>query len=376
MHVIAISLGRNILNVESRDRLRAVAYARGVNAYHVIILTRKIHGYTHDVHEGTLHVYPTNSRTRFLMLWDAYRIGRKIIREQSAESIVITAQDPLEVGWLSWFLSRSKNTHLHVQVHGDYFSSDAWVGHSFVRRVKRFFAQVLLHRTPAIRVVSERIKRSLVTRGIPESKITVLPIRPELELFLSCEHTYRTQPPFTFLYLGRLAPEKNIPLIVNAFALAHKKHPNIRLRIVGEGSEQARIESLITSLGITGAVAVLPWTRDVAREMNAADVFLLASQHEAYALTLVEAMAVGLPIITTDVGCVGDVVRDGIHGIVVRDESVESYAHALEQMLAQVSKWKAYGEQGQATARKLAEQSHEKYVHAWVTALSHACREV
>ncbi len=373
---MTIGVARQLLIPGNRERVRQRAYAALLTKLSIVVLTRREHGFTDVQCEGNLKLYPTNSRTRFLMLWDAYRIGRNIIREERTEPIVVTAQDPLEVGWLSWFLTRSKSAHLHVQVHGDYFSSDAWVGHSLVRRVKRFFARVLLRRAPAIRVVSERIKRSLVARGIPESKITVLPIRPELESFLSCEHTYRTQPPFTFLYLGRLAPEKNIPRIVNAFAFAHKKNPNTRLRIVGEGSEQARIESLITSLGIKDAVTLSPWTHDVAREMNDADVFLLASQHEAYALTLVEAMAVGLPVITTDVGCVGEVFEDGVHGIVVKDAGVASYAHALVRMVTEAGEWKRYGEHGRATAQKLAGQSHEKYVRAWVTALSLACREV
>ncbi len=228
------------------------------------------------------------------------------------------------------------------------------------------FAFVLLKHTHAIRVVSERIKQSLVVRGIHAEKITVLPIRPELEAFLKMEHTVRENPPYTFLYVGRLASEKDIPRIVEAFAVVHKKNPDVRLRIVGEGPEKKRIEKLIQRLGCIGVITIAPWTEDIPREMVQADIFLLASRHEAYALTLIEAMAVGLPIVTTDVGCVGEVMRDGVHGLVVHEEGILPYAQKMEHLMMDTVFRKSCSREGRATGEKLALVTPEEYARTWV----------
>lgn len=368
MEVLAISLGKNILKAESRDRVRMQQYAENIDGYHLIILTRRRDGYAEEVHEGNLHLYPTHSYTRLGMLFSAFWVARRTIRNKKT-MWVVTAQDPLEIGWLSWFIARTTKAYLHIQVHGDYFSSAAWVGRSLFRYIRRFFALMLLRRAPLIRVVSNRIKSSLVTRGISGEKITVLPIRPELEAFLSYTHVVRDTPPYTFLFIGRLAPEKNISRIVRAFARVHREQSETHLRIVGEGRERERITGLIATLDITDAVTLLPWTDAVEKEMVKADVFLLASLHEAYALTLVEAMAVGLPLITTDVGCVGEVVLDGVHGLVVYEKNDRAYAEAMVRMMHDASFRIQCGKNGKYTAQALAEYSAEEYAQAWVTAL-------
>lgn len=366
-HVVTIGLARNILR-EGREQERMKLYAKHLERLSIIVLTRKEHGFTRVVQDGKLYVYPTNSHNRFMMLVDAFRMGFQILHEDIETRQIVSAQDPLLIGWFSWLLAKVTRVQFHVQVHGDYFGG-GWSGHSPLRHIQLFFALVLLRRTPAIRVVSERIKTSLTERGIKAEKISILPIRPELESFLSFTHVVRIIPPYTFLFIGRLAPEKDIARIVRAFALMHAQHPEARLRIVGEGSEREHIEELIVSLQITDAVALLPWTDDVPKEMSTADIFLLASKHEAYALTLVEAMAVGLPLITTDVGCVGEVVEDGVHGVVVYEEGDRAYAEAMLRLYTDADLQAKYGRAGKEIARTLAMTSPEAYVDAWVTAL-------
>jgi glycogen(starch) synthase len=369
MEVLAISLGKNILKAESRDRERMRQYAEHLDGYHLIILTRKQDGYTEEVHEGSLHLYPTQSHPRLGMLCTAFTLARKIIGRKKAPWVV-TAQDPLEIGWLALFIAQVTTVRLHIQVHGDYFSSDAWVGRSPFRYVRRFFALMLLRRASVIRVVSKRIMESLTLRGVDKEYITVLPIRPELESFLSTEHTYRTTPPYTCLFIGRLAPEKNIARIIRAFALVLQNGGDSVLKIVGSGEEQNTLMSLVRTLGIEKQVMFSAWTEHVQEEMNNADIFLLASKHEAYALTLVEAMAVGLPVVTTDVGCVGEVVVHGVHGLVVRDESDESYAEAMRELIQKPKLQEQYGRAGRRKASEVGEVIQDEYVRAWVRSLT------
>lgn len=372
MEVLAISLARQVLLSDSRERARMRSYAKHLEVYHMIVLTRREHGFRVPVREGNLHLYPTNSYSRFFMLVDAYRLSRRILRMHRDTPIVITAQDPLEVGWLSWILSRMTNVPLHIQLHSDYFSSNAWAKGSVIQKARRFMAMVLLRRVTAIRAVSERIRRSLMQRGINGAYITWLPIRPDIELFRESPHTFTDIPPCTFLYIGRLSPEKNVRRIIDAFALARRTCPHTELRIVGDGIEKVRITKQITELGLGAAIHLCPWTNDAPKEMARADVFLLASLHEAYPLAPIEAMAVGLPIITTDVGHAGEVERDGIEGIIVSDDSTSAYADAMIRMARDTTFRKLCGEHARARALELVQLTQNEYSHAWVKSVEQA----
>ncbi len=367
MNLLTISLGRHILEKGSREYMRMQMYATHFDAMHIVVLTRHTHGYVDAIHEGNLHIYPTHARTRIQMLCAAFLISRRIIKETPG-SFTVSAQDPLEIGWLSYFISLTTRALLHIQVHGDYFSSNAWVGTSLIRRLRRMFALTLLRTAPRIRVVSERIKSSLVSRGVKAERITVLPIRPELEAFLQVSYTPRTHGPYTFLYIGRLAPEKNILRIVEAFTSLCQTY-TIRLRIVGGGEELSSIERFIRDHHVEEKVELIPWTTDVPLEMARADVFVLASLHEAYALTLVEAMAAGLPIVTTDVGCVGEIVEDNVHALVVREAGVAVYAAAMRRMIEEPLLRAHFSETNKRTAHTLAQMSPQTYTQLWAASI-------
>lgn len=369
IRVLTISLARNILTKGSREYERMQLYVQQLSSYHIIILTRTEHHFTNDIHDGNLHIYPTNSTTRIGMLRDAYVIGKKILCEREDGATVITAQDPLEIGWLSFLLAHKTHTPLHIQVHGDYFSSNAWVGYSPYRYMKRGVARILLAHARGIRVVSVRIAESLVRAGISRSRITVLPIRPEIETFLAHTPPTRVSGAFTFLYVGRLSKEKNIPRILNAFLLLVEKYPNTQMRIVGKGPLEHFARTFIKRKNLINTVTVIPWTEDVPAEMARADIFLLASKHEAYALTLIEALASGVPVVTTDVGCVGELVIDGVHGLVVRERGAQSYMHAMESLMNDGALRSRCAENGKALAQELAKTSATAYATAWVHAL-------
>lgn len=371
MDVLMLSLGRKILERGSRERVRTEGYAKALSSLHIIVLTRREYAVASETHEGTLHLYPTNSRSRFMMPIDAFRIALRVVETSRTEPLVVSAQDPFILGWVCRFLTLFPKTRLHIQVHGDYFAK-GWAGRSLFRHFIRLFALILLKSAPAVRVVSERIKTSLVRRGVHADRITVLPIRPELESFLAVERVTRSEPPVRFLYVGRLAPEKDLPRILCAFAETLSRGCDATLRIIGEGDERKRLEALIGSLRLAERVHILPWTADVPAAMAESDVLLLASKHEAYALVLVEAMAAGRPVVTTDVGCVGEVVEDNVHGIVVRDEGISPYAAAILRMCVDADFRRTCGERGRERARELARSDDETYVRGWVTALSRA----
>ncbi len=375
MEILAISLGRNILQEKSGEHVRMQTYASMLEALHVVVLTRKSHGFSSVIHEGNLHVYPTNSSSRLMMLVDAYKIGKKILKKVQGDSVV-TAQDPFEIGMVSYLLTLHTRSRFHIQIHGDYFGASKWQQGSLIRKIRRIVARKLIKRACGVRVVSFRIKDSLVKEGFAPQKITILPIRPALEVFLDTEHKENNDGKFVFLMASRFAPEKNIGMAIRAFSTVAKEFKNIHLKLIGRGEEEKRIRSLVNALGISEYVTVLPWTEHLADDMSSAHVFLLSSDHEAYALTLVEALAAGLPVVTTDVGCVGDVVQDQIHGIVVPVGDEVGYTNALRRMVIDTTFRLACKKACREKARELVVYSNETYTKEWVACHSCKCEGV
>ena len=106
----------------------------------------------------------------------------------------------------------------------------------------------------------------------------------------------------TISTVGRLDPVKNQALLLKAFKRVLDNYPSARLKIVGDGSEKEKLTKLAQELSITSTVDFLGYREDVKEQLVSSDVFVLSSHYEAMPMTILEAMAVGVPVVTTDVG--------------------------------------------------------------------------
>jgi glycosyltransferase involved in cell wall biosynthesis len=122
---------------------------------------------------------------------------------------------------------------------------------------------------------------------------------------------------FTFVYVGRLAPVKNHGLLLHAFRTALSSKPELRLWMVGDGSERASLESMAAGLGISSQVTFWGQQLDVAPFFSAADAFIMSSKSEGLPMSLLQAFSLGLPAIVTDVGGMSEVVRLAKAGLTV-----------------------------------------------------------
>jgi glycosyltransferase involved in cell wall biosynthesis len=136
-----------------------------------------------------------------------------------------------------------------------------------------------------------------------------------------------------FIAVGHLVPQKGVDILLQAFALARRRHPELRLSIVGDGRERAALESLAHALALADAVEFLgaPTRQRLAALYREADAFVLASRHESFGVVVVEAMASGLPSVVTQCGGPEEII-DEDSGIVVPPESPELLADALLDM--------------------------------------------
>lgn len=137
---------------------------------------------------------------------------------------------------------------------------------------------------------------------------------------------------FTFVYVGRLQPVKNLPLMLNAFKLAISSAPTLRLWIVGDGTERGMLEELSVALGITNQVTFWGQQVDVGQYLSAADAFVMSSKSEGLPVSLLQAFSLSLPAIVPNVGGMAEVVRETEAGIVVPPEDAPAMAKAMLAM--------------------------------------------
>lgn len=137
---------------------------------------------------------------------------------------------------------------------------------------------------------------------------------------------------FTLVYVGRLEPVKNHGLLFRAFRAALSSLPDLRLWMVGDGSERKSLESLADELGIAERVTFWGHQTDVAPFFSCADAFVMSSRSEGLPLSLLQAFSLGVPAIVTDVGGMAEVVRLAQAGMIASPVDSGDMATAIVRM--------------------------------------------
>jgi glycosyltransferase involved in cell wall biosynthesis len=137
---------------------------------------------------------------------------------------------------------------------------------------------------------------------------------------------------FTLVYVGRIEPVKNHPLLLSAFRAALKCKPDLRLWMVGGGSELDRLRSVAANLGIVDQVTFWGQQLDVAPFFSAADAFIMSSRSEGLPMSLLQAFSLGLPAIVTNVGGMAEVARLSQAGLVVSTTDYREMTEAIVRL--------------------------------------------
>ena len=138
------------------------------------------------------------------------------------------------------------------------------------------------------------------------------------------------------LTVARLVPIKNVELLMEAVALVRERLAGVHLLVVGDGPEAAALRHLVRARALTDAVTFIGSVAqpDTPRYYRAADVFALSSDFDNSPNAVLEAMASGLPVVTTDVGGVREFVADRVGGAVVPARAAEALADGLNKYLS------------------------------------------
>ncbi len=198
-------------------------------------------------------------------------------------------------------------------------------------RRKNYLFNLMAGWTDRIVSVSNDSTMLSLRQGLPEQKL--MTIHNGIDPLLFPATVPQQSGPIVFV--GRLSPEKDVPTLLRAAAIAIKQEPSLRLHLAGDGPSLSELQSLTEQLGLTQQVTFLGQTNDVAGILAGASLFVLPSVTEGISLALLEAMARGLPVVVTAVGGNTEVVVDGETGLLVPPQSPTELAAAMLKLYRQ-----------------------------------------
>lgn len=133
--------------------------------------------------------------------------------------------------------------------------------------------------------------------------------------------------------VGRLIPVKNQKMIIMAFSEIHKQFPDYKMVIYGEGPSRKELEILIRNLGLEKKISLPGNITNIFEKLMSAELFVLSSEYEGMPNALLEAMCIGLPVISTKVSGAVDVINNKVNGILIDNNSILQLASAMSQLL-------------------------------------------
>jgi 1,2-diacylglycerol 3-alpha-glucosyltransferase len=221
---------------------------------------------------------------------------------------------------------------------------------NFLKNAVDRWLQDFMRRCQHIIIPSESMREVLVNEYGLKDRFTVVPTGIDLEAYRTSSgekirKRKHWEKDIVMISVGRLAPEKNWPLLLQATALVLKDHPQFRLVLIGDGPERKNLETLSKELGIRKRVTFLGSIAfaGIPDHMKAANLFGFASVTETQGLATLEAMAAGLPVVAVNGSGTRDILRHGQQGYLV-DNDAEAMAAAIKRLLDNPDRMQRFAE--------------------------------
>jgi len=264
--------------------------------------------------------------------------GLRLVRRYGVQILHCNGAAPHQ-----WMLPVARMTGLPVLAH---------LHANYVRR-ERF--ATLLHQASVLVGVSQSVIADFIGDGFPPGRARVIANGINFSQFdLAAGRGLRAElnlPEDAILVaaVGSLIRRKGLDLLIEALARL-PNHP-LHLAIAGDGPEKSALAALAEARGVGARVHFLGYRSDISPLYAASDIAALASRSEAFGLALAEAGLFGLPVLATRVGGVGDVVEDGVTGLLVPPENCAALTQALNRLAADAGLRARLGAQAAARVR-------------------------
>lgn len=307
-----ISRDVKVLDKSSDVYARMIEYSNLFDELCIVVMTRK--SKVQIVSTERLKIYNASSYLKIVSFLKTFFILLRLARRNKGRDTWITSQDPFESGLLAFFVAKFTRSKLQLQFHTDCFNI-FFIKHSFSNYFRALVARIIVRHADSIRVVSERIRFSLLAINPKLSiRIYILPIWTDVNSIknkeVSKDLNLRIKfPEFSklILIMARLESEKNIDLAIHSFHKMLRFDESLGLVIAGSGSKGSWLKDLVRHLGVENNVKFVGWVSDTSSLYKTSDVLLITSFYEGYGLNMVESVACGTSVVSTDVGVASEI---------------------------------------------------------------------
>jgi len=211
-----------------------------------------------------------------------------------------------------------------------------------LRLERRIVNKILLKATDKIVAVSESIRKDIIKYdGIDSSKILVIPNGIDTERFNPEGNFADIRKGFSIKesdivlgFVGRVVPAKGLEYLIDALPFLKKEFKNIKLLITGEGSTMERLKKKAKENNVHDSIIFTGKRRDIPDILSCTDIFVMPSVAEGLPNALLEAMAMGKPIVATEVGGIPEVIKNRHSGFLVPPRNPEALATAIKDLIS------------------------------------------
>jgi glycosyltransferase involved in cell wall biosynthesis len=348
-----ISLDASLLGDPHGNTIqRHMEYARRIGE--LVIVTYNPASKPKTVQQCSEHltVYPTNTHPA-LFPWRAYRLAARLHREHPAD--VVTTQDPFATGIVGMLLKWRFKLPLNVQSHSHFFENPDWLAERPLRnRLLYTLAGFTIKQADTNRVLSEREKAIYVKRGVSPDRIMVLtaptpvdrfapPVPDSERAILRMSLGIAAGAP-VLLWVGFPAAFKHVDLLLEAYQLVQAARPETRLVLAGDFSTRPHFVQQAIAAGVIFAGRVPH--EQLPAYYQIANVYVHSSRYEGVARVLMEALAAGIPVVSTDHLGADEVVRDEETGRLTA-HTAQALSAAVLELLDDPARAQAMGAAGQ-----------------------------
>ena len=224
--------------------------------------------------------------------------------------------------------------------------------HARYSKFRLWLTEKIIYNTADILLTNAEPIQRYLQQQYPDKKIYSLPNLLELPTKVWQQPQQSDSEETLIVSVGRLAPEKGHRYLITALNLLKQQGLACRCTFLGEGELEAELRSLVEEYGLSAQVAFPGFCEDVFSVLLTADVFVLPSLHESSPNALIEAMAVGMPCIASDVGGIVDLIEDQKNGLRIPPKDPEALASAIHRLLTDSDFATVLGQNARATIQQ------------------------
>lgn len=281
----------------------------GFDEYH--ILARSKDNKFHQYQEGNiyLHLVPNLFKAKTFFFTSIYML--KILKKYNIN--VILSQCPFLGGTLATLISKHKGIPIMVELHGmEYFR--LMESKSIINRLASICIKYSLNNATKVRSLSSKMTKMLNDKGI-ENNIVEIPNRVNLDIFKNTIIKEKLSNPIRIISVGRFVWEKGYENAINVIFNLRKSY-KIELTLIGGGPLLTQYNEIIDN---REGIQLIEWVsqEEFVPLLQNSDIYIQPSVSEGMPRTILEAMAVGLPVIASDVGAISGIIENNTNGIIV-----------------------------------------------------------